>query len=82
VKRDVIEDLVFGSRALEGALTGSPATADATLRFSALSGASAMMETDAIEQAATEYAKMTAGQAPFSHGSDHELTTYRYEASL
>jgi propanol-preferring alcohol dehydrogenase len=36
-------DLIFGSRKLEGALTGDPATGDATLRFSALSGVSAMM---------------------------------------
>ena len=28
-------DLIFGSRKLEGAPTGDPATADATLRFSA-----------------------------------------------
>ena len=38
-------DLIFGSRKLEGALTGDPATGDATLRFSALTGVSAMIET-------------------------------------
>ena len=29
-------DLLFGSRKIEGALTGNPATGDATLKFSAL----------------------------------------------
>ena len=56
-------DLIFGSRKLEGALTGDPATADATLRFSALSGVSAMIETVPLDQAANAYAKMMAGKA-------------------
>jgi len=58
-------DLVFGSRKLEGALTGDPATGDATLRFSALSGISAMIETVPLERAADAYAKMMAGKAHF-----------------
>jgi propanol-preferring alcohol dehydrogenase len=58
-------DLIFGSRKLEGALTGNPATGDATLRFSALSGVSAMIETAPLEKAAEAYAKMMAGQARF-----------------
>jgi propanol-preferring alcohol dehydrogenase len=58
-------DLIFGSRKLEGALTGDPATADATLRFSALSGVSAMIETVPLDQAADAYAKMMAGKARF-----------------
>ena len=58
-------DLIFGSRMLEGALTGDPATSDATLRFSALSGVSAMIETAPLEQAAAAYAKMMAGKARF-----------------
>ena len=58
-------DLIFGSRKLEGALTGDPATADATLRFSALTGVSAMIETVPLEQAAAAYAKMMAGKARF-----------------
>jgi propanol-preferring alcohol dehydrogenase len=56
-------DLIFGGRKLEGALTGDPATGDATLRFSALSGVSAMIETAPLEQAADAYAKMMAGKA-------------------
>jgi propanol-preferring alcohol dehydrogenase len=58
-------DLIFGSRRLEGALTGNPATGDATLRFSALSGVSAMIETVPLEEAADAYAKMMAGKARF-----------------
>ena len=44
---------------------GDPATADATLRFSALSGVSAMIETVPLDQAAKAYAKMMAGKARF-----------------
>ena len=58
-------DLIFGSRKLEGALTGDPATGAETLRFSALSGVSAMIETAPLEQAAAAYAKMMAGKAHF-----------------
>ena len=58
-------DLIFGNRRLEGALTGNPATGDATLRFSALSGVSAMSETFPLEQAPEAYAKMLAGKARF-----------------
>jgi propanol-preferring alcohol dehydrogenase len=58
-------DLIFGSRKLEGALTGDPATGDDTLRFSVLSGVSAMIETIPLEQAADAYARMMAGKARF-----------------
>ena len=43
-------DLIFGSRKLEGALTGNPATGDETLRFSALAGIAAMIETAPLEK--------------------------------
>jgi len=58
-------DLIFGERKVAGSLTGTPATGDATLRFSALSGVSAMIETVPLEQAAAAYAKMMAGKARF-----------------
>ena len=58
-------DLIFGSRKLEGALTGDPATADETLRFSALSGVVAIIETVSLEKASDAYAKMMAGKARF-----------------
>jgi alcohol dehydrogenase, propanol-preferring len=58
-------DLIFGERKVAGSLTGNPATGDATLRFSALSGVSAMIETAPLEQAAAAYGKMMAGKARF-----------------
>ena len=58
-------DLIFGERKLAGSLTGNPATGDATLRFSALSGVSAMIETVPLEEAPAAYAKMMAGKARF-----------------
>jgi propanol-preferring alcohol dehydrogenase len=58
-------DLVFGSRKLEGALTGNPGTGDATLRFSSLSGVAAMIETAPLEQAPEAYARMMSGKAHY-----------------
>ena len=58
-------DLIFATRKLEGALTGTPAIGDVTLRFSALNGVSAMIETVPLDQAAAAYAKMMAGEARF-----------------
>ena len=58
-------DLIFGERKVAGSLTGNPATGDATLRFSALSGVSAMIETVPLEQAAEAYARMMEGKARF-----------------
>jgi propanol-preferring alcohol dehydrogenase len=58
-------DLVFGSRGVGGALTGNPGTGDATLKFSALTGVSAMTETMPLAKAAEAYAKMMAGKARF-----------------
>jgi propanol-preferring alcohol dehydrogenase len=58
-------DLIFGSRKLEGALTGDPATGDVTLHFIALSGVSAMIESAPLNQAPAAYAKMMVGKARF-----------------
>ena len=58
-------DLLFGNRSIEGALTGDPATGDATLKFSALTGIAAMIETVPLERAAQAYAKMMSGKARF-----------------
>jgi len=57
--------LLFGSRKIEGALTGKPATGDATLRFSALSGIAATIEDDAARTGPGGLAKMMAGKARF-----------------
>ena len=43
----------------------NPATGDTTLRFSASSGVSPMIETVPLDQAAAAYAKMMAGKARF-----------------
>ena len=58
-------DLTFGSRRLEGSLTGDPASCDTTLRFSVLSGVSAMIEKVPLEDAARAYEKMKSGKARF-----------------
>lgn len=58
-------DLLFGGRSIEGALTGDPATADATLRFSSLTGVAAMIETMPLERAPEAYRQMMAGEARF-----------------
>lgn len=58
-------DLLFSGRAVEGALTGDPATGDATLKFSVLTGVAAMIEMMPLERAAEAYAKMMAGEARF-----------------
>jgi alcohol dehydrogenase, propanol-preferring len=58
-------DLTFAGRELTGALTGDPATSDTTLRFSALSGVSAMIEKVPLDQAADAYKKMMTGKARF-----------------
>ena len=58
-------DLIFGSRKLQGALTGNPAAGDDTLTFSALTGVAAMIETMPLERAAEAYAKMMSGKARF-----------------
>ena len=50
---------------LTGALTGDPATGDTTLRFSALSGVSAMIEKVPLEDAASAYKRMMTGKARF-----------------
>src|SRR5580692_2790360 len=57
--------LLFQSLGVVGALTGTPAAGDATLRFSTITDVAAMVETMPLERAAEAYAKMMAGQARF-----------------
>jgi D-arabinose 1-dehydrogenase-like Zn-dependent alcohol dehydrogenase len=54
-----------GGRKIESALTGTPGTGDATLKFSVLSGVTPMIETMPLERAPEAYAKMMAGNARF-----------------
>jgi propanol-preferring alcohol dehydrogenase len=58
-------ELIFGTRSVEGELTGNPATGDATLKFSSLTGVAAMIETMPFEQAPEAYAHMMSGKARF-----------------
>ncbi|MDB5401367.1 MAG: alcohol dehydrogenase, propanol-preferring [Acetobacteraceae bacterium] len=58
-------DLIFASRSIEGALTGDPATGDATLKFSVLAGVAAMVETMPLEKAPEAYARMMSGKVRF-----------------
>src|SRR5271157_3600197 len=58
-------DPLFKQLGVDGALTGTPAAGDATLRFSALSDVAAMIETMPLERAAEAYAKMMSGEARF-----------------
>jgi alcohol dehydrogenase, propanol-preferring len=58
-------DLLFKELGVEGALTGTPAAGDATLKFSALSDVAAMVETMPLERAAEAYAKMMSGEVRF-----------------
>src|SRR5215471_6599730 len=57
--------LIFGSRSIDGALTGDPATGDTTLKFSLLAGVRPMIETMALEQAREAYTHMLSGKARF-----------------
>jgi propanol-preferring alcohol dehydrogenase len=57
--------LIFGSRSIDGALTGDPAAGDTTLKFSLLAGVRPMIETMALEQAREAYAHMLSGKARF-----------------
>jgi D-arabinose 1-dehydrogenase-like Zn-dependent alcohol dehydrogenase len=57
--------LITGSRAIQGWLTGTPADGEDTLRFSELSGVRPMIETYPLEQAAEAYARMLSGKAQF-----------------
>jgi D-arabinose 1-dehydrogenase-like Zn-dependent alcohol dehydrogenase len=57
--------LIIGSRAIQGWVSGTPADAEDTLRFAELSGVRPMIETFPLEKAAEAYARMLSGQAQF-----------------
>jgi len=59
------EDLLFGTRAIAGSLTGTPAVGDAALRFSVITPVAAMIEIMTLEQAPEAYARMMEGMARF-----------------
>ena len=57
--------LIFGTRSIDGSLTGDPATGDTTLKFSSLAGVKPMIETMPLERAPEAYAQMLSGKARF-----------------
>ena len=57
--------LLFGTRAIEGSLTGSPLDSEDTLAFSALEGIRPRIETVPLEAAAEAYGKMMRNEARF-----------------
>jgi propanol-preferring alcohol dehydrogenase len=57
--------LVFGTRTIEGALTGSALDSEDTLAFSVLEGIRPMIETAPLEAAAEAYGKMMRNEARF-----------------
>jgi D-arabinose 1-dehydrogenase-like Zn-dependent alcohol dehydrogenase len=58
-------NLIYGTRSLEGALTGSPIEAEETLAFSLLARVRPRIETMPLEAAAEAYGKMMRGEARF-----------------
>src|ERR1700735_4845112 len=58
-------ELLFRQLGVDGALTGTPAAGDATLRFSAISDVAGRIEGMPAERAADAYAKMMSGNARF-----------------
>lgn len=57
--------LIFGTRSIEGWAAGTPADAEDTLRFAALSGVRPWIETYPLERAGEAYARMLSGEARF-----------------
>ena len=57
--------LTFGTRGLQGSLTGSPIDEEDTLAFSVLQNIRPMIETMKLEQAAEAYSRMMRGDARF-----------------
>jgi D-arabinose 1-dehydrogenase-like Zn-dependent alcohol dehydrogenase len=57
--------LLFGTRGLQGSLTGSPIDEEDTLAFSVLQNIRPMIETLKLEQAAEAYGRMMRGDARF-----------------
>jgi D-arabinose 1-dehydrogenase-like Zn-dependent alcohol dehydrogenase len=66
------QDLIFGERKVAGSLTGNPATGDATLRFSALTGVSAMIETVPFQEAPSRLREDDGREGALSNGAGHE----------
>src|SRR4051794_12142069 len=57
--------IIFGYRAIEGSLTGSPIDIEETLAFSVLQDIRPMIETMPFDEAAEAYARMMRNEARF-----------------
>ena len=57
--------LITGSRAIQGYVSGTPTDSEDTLAFAGLTGVRAMIETYPLEKAAEAYARMLSGKAQF-----------------
>jgi D-arabinose 1-dehydrogenase-like Zn-dependent alcohol dehydrogenase len=57
--------LITGSRAIQGYVSGTPTDSEDTLAFAELTGVRAMIETYPLENAAEAYARMLSGKAEF-----------------
>ena len=57
--------LITGSQAIQGYVSGTPTDSEDTLAFAELTGVRAMIETYPLEKAAEAYARMLSGQANF-----------------
>jgi D-arabinose 1-dehydrogenase-like Zn-dependent alcohol dehydrogenase len=57
--------LITGSRAIQGYVSGTPTDSEDTLAFAELTGVRAMIETYPLEKAAEAYARMLSGKAHF-----------------
>jgi D-arabinose 1-dehydrogenase-like Zn-dependent alcohol dehydrogenase len=57
--------LITGSQAIQGYVSGTPTDSEDTLRFSELTGVRAMIETYPLEKAEEAYARMMSGKAQF-----------------
>ncbi|MCW2912224.1 MAG: alcohol dehydrogenase [Actinomycetia bacterium] len=58
-------ELIFGSRTIEGALTGTPSDNEDNLAFSIAQGVRPLVEVMPLEQAGDAYARMLSGAARF-----------------
>jgi D-arabinose 1-dehydrogenase-like Zn-dependent alcohol dehydrogenase len=57
--------LITGSRAIQGYVSGTPTDSEDTLAFAELTGVRARIETYPLEKAAEAYARMLSGKAQF-----------------
>jgi D-arabinose 1-dehydrogenase-like Zn-dependent alcohol dehydrogenase len=70
-------DLLFGSRSTDGALMGNPATGDATLKFSALTGIAGHDRDHATGESTRSLRQNDVREGQVSHGAHDEFRNLR-----